>query len=244
MKTVGKALDILESVLRFQGSVGLADLSTMTGLNISTTNRLAAFLVKRGYLYQKSKGDKYSLGFKLLQFNNRNIAANVKEQADPYLKKLADDVHETIVMGILDGVEQTSISVIPCKDMLTVFPEAGHKAPLHCTALGKIFLAYMPVERSDNIIDTIGLTAYTERTITDKAILKHELATIRRDGFALDDEEYNLGIRSAAAPVQDDEGHVLAVVSVVAPTIRMSILKMKQISPVIINYALKISQLL
>ena len=181
MSTVGKALDILEAILKQGGEVGLTDLSNTTGLNISTTHRLCSLLVKRGYLCQKSKGEPYSLGLKLLQFNDvKNVAASIKEQAHPFLQRLCNDISETVHMSILNGIEPNTIIACSPKHILLAVLNPVNVFPLHCTSIGKVFLAYMTDERIDNIINIMGLDAYTDNTITDKAQLKKEIENIRK----------------------------------------------------------------
>jgi IclR family KDG regulon transcriptional repressor len=243
MSTVGKALDILEAILRNRDEVGLAALAKMTGLNRTTVHRISSILVKRGYLYQKGKGGKYSLGLKFLQYSDiSNAAASIKEQALPYLQKLCDEISETVNMAILNGVEAVGIAFIATDRILQVVPGLVDRYPFHCTALGKILLAYMPDERIENIIKTKGLNAYTDNTTTDATRLKKEIATIKRDGIAFDDEEYSLGVRSAASPIKGEQGDVLAAVSFVGPSVRISKSRMIQLAPMVKNCALEISR--
>ena len=168
------------------------------------------------------------IGHKFLLFNNiYQNAIGIKEQVFPALKKLCDDTSETIDMVILDGIEPVGIALVVPKQVLRVLPRINNKYPLHCTSAGKIFLVYMPSERIENFFNTLGLTAYTDNTITDKARLKEEIEIVRRDGTAFDDEEYFIGVRSAAAPIKGENGRVLAAVSLVGPSARISRLKMK-----------------
>ena len=242
MSTVGKALDILEAILKNKDEVGLADLAKMTGLNRTTVHRICSVLVKRDYLYQKNKGGKYSLGLKFLQYSSMaNTAASIKDQALPYLQHLCNEISETTNIAILDGVAPVSIAVIAAERILKVAPNLVDRYPLHCTALGKIFLAYMPDKRIESIIN-MGLNAHTENTKTDSDRLKKEIEIIRRDGIAFDDEEYLLGVRSAAAPVKDENGNILAAISFVGPSVRISKLRMLQLAPMVKNCALEISR--
>jgi DNA-binding IclR family transcriptional regulator len=242
MKVVEKTLDIIEAVLETGDEVGLANLAAMTGLNRTTVHRIISVLVERGYLYQKSKGDKYSLGLKFLQYSNPNkTIASLKETALPYMQNLCDEISETVNMAILDGFEAVGIAVIAAERILRVVPGAVNKYPLHCTAIGKINLAYMSDEKIENFINIMGLPAYTDNTMTDTMQLKKEIKVIRRDGIAFDDEEYSLGIRSAAVPVRDDSGVTLAAVSFVGPTVRISKPKLIQLGSSLKNCASNIS---
>ena len=243
MSTVGKAIDILEATLKHRDEVGLADLANLTGLNRTTVYRITSILVKRGYLYQRRKGQKYSLGIKFLQYSKiTNTAVNIKEQALPHLQKLCNEISETINMAVLDGVEPVSMVIVAADRILSVVPGLVHKFPLHCTALGKVLLASIPDERIENIINIIGLDVLTDNTIIDKTKLKKEIEIIRRDGVAFDDEEYLLGIRSAAAPIKGENGNILAAISFVGPSVRISRVRMRQLSPMVKTCALGISR--
>ena len=243
IRTLGRSLDILEAILRHGEGVKLVELADMTGLSISTVHRLASFLTKRGYLYRKSKGDKYFLGYKLFLFNAARTSMNMQDRAYPFLRKLSDDLSESAVMSVLDGIEQVSIvSINPKNAVLQAVPGAGTKTPLYCTSTGKVLLANMPGERIEYLINTLELTPYTDKTVTDVLQLKREIETIKLDGVAYDDEEYESGIRSIAAPVKDESGNVLAAIAVVGPSVRISSMKMRQLAPIVRSSALEISQ--
>lgn len=242
MKVIEKTLDIIEAILETGDEVGLANLAEITGFNRTTVHRIVSLLVERGYLYQKSKGDKYSLGLKFLQYSNPNrTITNLKEKALPYMQNLCDEISETINMAILDGYESVGIAVVAAERLLRVVPGEVNKYPLHCTAIGKIHLAYMSDEKIESFINILSLPAYTDNTLTDPIQLIKEIKVIRRDGIAFDDEEYSIGIRSAAAPLRDNSGVTLAAISFVGPTVRISKPKLIQLSSALKNCALKIS---
>jgi len=242
MSVVAKTLDIIEAILKNKDEVGLADLAMMTELNRTTVHRIVSVLVERGYLYQKNKGGKYSLGLKFMQYSNpNNIIISLKDKALPYMQNLCEEISETVNMAILDGLEAVGIAAIAAERILLVMPGAVNKFPLHCTAIGKILLANMPDEKIENLIKIIGLRAYTDNTITDTLQFIKEIKAIRRDGIAYDDEEYSLGIRSAAAPIRDDGRNVIAAISFVGPTVRISKSKLIQLGTALKNCASRIS---
>ena len=148
-------------------------------------------------------------------------------------------------MAVLDGTEAVCIAVIPNKGiMFQVVQDEGSRFPLHATSLGKILLAYLPDEKIENILNSISLRAYTNNTITDIASLKREIENIRHDSVSFDDEEYEIGLRSAAAPIKGEDGHALAGIAFLGISLRISNLKMKQLAPFVKNTALEISRLL
>lgn len=245
MNAIEKSFDILEAILNNKNEISIIDLAKVTNQSISTTHRICSILVRKGYLYQKEKGGKYSLGYKFLLFNDiANINVNIKAESYPYLKELSDKISETVTLSVFDGTELVDIfSVVP-EAILKVTPGLGTKSPFHCTAIGKIFIANMPIEKMEKILDSQELKAFTERTITDVEQLKQELDNVRKDGVAFDDEEYIMGLRSAAAPIRGQSGEVFATVNFLAPCSRVSSLRMKQLAPLVKNCGLSISRAL
>ena len=236
-------LDILEVILNHGGEADIAYLSKMTGLHQSTIRRFAATLVKRGYLFQNKRGGEYSFGIKFLQFTDTaNAFINIKENALPYLKKLCDDTSETVTLAVLDRTEMIDIAMVGEEHTLRVVPNKRQRLPLHCTAIGRVFLAYMPNDRMNSYIDTIKLHPYTNKTITDKSKLKQELEKIKGEGIAFLDEEYEIGLRSAAAPVWGQNGNLLACVAIVVATSRMDESRTSKLVPKLKNCAHNISR--
>jgi IclR family KDG regulon transcriptional repressor len=243
MRTVERALGILEVVNLHKEGIGLAELAQKTGLNESTTRRFCATLVAKRYLYQRSKRDNYFLGFKLLTLSEiPNYVHNIKEQARPFLSKLCDDIEESVLVTMVDGVKPFKVDHIIPQNVVQAASPLGIKYPLHCTANGKVHLAYMNDKMIDINIGIQGLEAYTENTITDKKKLKEEIQIIRREGIAFDDEEYISGVKSAAAPVKCENGSVIAAISFVGLSLRVSSLKMKQLGIAVKNCADNISE--
>ena len=245
MHTIEKSLDILEAILNNKDEISIVDLAEATNQSVGTTHRICSILIKRGYLYQKEKGDRYSLGYKFLLFNNiANTGTNIKTEALPFLKELSEKISETVVLSVLDGNEPLDvISVVP--DMiLKAAPGLGTKSPFHSTAVGKVHLAHFPNEKINRILSSHELIAYTDQTITDVNRLKMELEVVKAQGVAFDDEEFIVGLRSAAAPIRGENGEVFASVCYLAPSTRLSSLKMKQLAPLVKNCALAISRAL
>jgi IclR family KDG regulon transcriptional repressor len=245
MSTIEKVLDIFEAILNNKSETTLGDLAKATGQRISTTHRICSALVKRRYLYQQGERGKYSLGYKFLLFNNiANTSSNIKTEAMPFLKDLSDKISETVVLSVFDGIEPIDIATIVPDLVLKAVPGLTPMSPFHCTAVGKVFLAHMPDDMIEKILSTLELNAYTELTITDANRFRSELKTIVKEGIAYDDEEFLIGLRSAAAPVRGENGVVFACVSYLAPSTRVSSLKMKQFAPLVKACALSVSKAL
>jgi IclR family KDG regulon transcriptional repressor len=243
MSTVERILDILEAILNNRDGITLGDLAKATGQRISTTHRLCSALIKRRYLYQQRERGKYSLGYKFLLFNDViNNSSNMKTEAMPFLKDLSEKISETVILSVFDGLEPIDIATVVPDLILKAVPGLTQMSPFHCTAVGKVFLAHMPDEMIERILSKLELTAYTELTITDVDRLRSELKIIVKEGIAYDDEEFLIGLRSAAAPVKSENGEVFACVSYLAPSTRVSSLRMKQFTPLVKACALSVSK--
>jgi IclR family transcriptional regulator, KDG regulon repressor len=245
MNTIERALDIFEAILNNKGEITLIDLAKATGQSISTTHRICSVLIKKRYLYQQRERGKYSLGYKFLLFNDiANTSSNIKTEAMPFLKDLSEKISETVILSVYDGIEPVDIASVVPDLILKAVPGLNQMSPCHCTAVGKVFLAHMPDEMIEKILSSLEFKVYTERTITDVNRLKAELRTIVKEGIAYDDEEFLIGLRSAAAPVRGESGEVFACVSYLAPSTRVSSLKMKQFTPLVKACALSVSKAL
>lgn len=246
MSTLEKGLDILEVILHNKKEISIIDLAKYAGLSNSTTHRILSILVERGYIYQKQKGAKYSLGYKFLLYDQMSDIeynfVNVKHEANPFLEELSEKISETMVLSIFNGREPVDIMAIVPDIILKASTGIGTKSPLHCTAVGKMFLACMPDDKINRILSSYELIPYTEKTIINFDLLKIEINNSRTEGIAYDDEEYIVGLRSAAAPIILDTGEVIACIYFFGPSARISRRKMKQIGILVRNCALEISK--
>jgi len=245
MKTIGKALDVLELFLGKDDEIGLSEIARLTGMNVSTAHRVARTLLKRGYLNQRQKRQKYSLSTKLLQFSHvLNQRMKVRDIASPILDGLNKMVGESVNIAILDQNEAVYIEHIESNQNLRTFTRVGNRVPLHCTGVGKVFLAHMNGEELEKALNDKGLAAYTQNTITDVKELKRELTIVRREGVSTDDEETEIGVRCIASPVKNSTGSVVAAISVSGPSVRLSPKRIQEIKPLVKSCALEISRAL
>ena len=243
MKTIEKAFDILETFLKQKGKIGILELADVTKLNVSTAHRIVSTLVKRGYLNQPEKRGQYSLSPKLLEFSlviKREM--KIREVAFPFLDELNKTVNESVNLVILDNNEAVYVEHIASRHGLRMFTQVGARVPLHCTGVGKVFLAHMGEKELQKFLDSKGLPFRTRNTVTDFSKLKNELSIIRRKGTAIDDEENEMGVKCVAAPVKDVNGNVVAAISVSVPSTRLDNNRVQKLGLLVKNCALKISR--
>ncbi len=222
LQSVDHALAVLES---FDGStpeLGVTALSGRLKLAKSTVYRLLFTLASRGYVYQNPATGKYRLGLKAFEVGSLAVSQlTVRDAALPSLERLRDVTKETVHLGVRDGDAVIYIDKIETPHAMRMYSRTGRRAPLHCTALGKALLAFVPPAESARLLRR-GLRRYTPNTLTDLEVLGKELATIREKGYALDDEEFEEGLKCVAAPLWDYTGAVVASAGIAGPHIRIT----------------------
>lgn len=208
----------------------------------STVHRIASTLEGLGYLEQNPATLKYRLSLKLFSLGNlTKTRLNLHAAALPFLQKLQRDTGESIYLGVMDRQEVLYVEHLPSQHLLQPLVQLGSRAPLHCTAIGKVLLSDMSVDELRTIFRTSGLKKSTPHTITNIKALERALAEIRKKAFAIDNEEYHLGIRSIAAPIRDGAGRVIAGISVAGPTVRLGLDNLKRMGDVLERTAESIS---
>jgi DNA-binding IclR family transcriptional regulator len=245
MTTIGKALDVLEIFLARDDEIGLSELASLSGLNVTTTHRIVLTLVKRGYLSQKQKRQKYSLSTKFLQYSNvLSRRMKIRDIAFPIVDALNKMVGESVNIAILDRNEVVYIEHIESSKSLRIFTQVGNRVPLYCTGVGKIFLANMTDEELGKALSSTDLLPRTVNTITDIERLKQELELVKTEDVAADNEEIEIGVKCIASPVRNREGSIIAAISVSGPTARLSNKRVNEIKTLVKSCAAEVSRAL
>lgn len=219
LKSVTNALRVLEALGdSWQEPVGLSDLARELGLGKSTCHRLLTTLESRDFVRQEQSTGKYRLGSRTICIAGRYIESmEVRNASKPILEELVNKTGETAHIAVLDRDAALFIAKVDSDNPFRMMSYIGWRAPLHCCALGKVLLAY---NTDQSLIESIDLVRYAPNTIVDLSTLRIELDRIKTRGWAIDDEEAQLGLRCYAAPVRNFEGEVIAAVSVSGPKVR------------------------
>jgi DNA-binding IclR family transcriptional regulator len=216
-----KCFEILETLGGSREPLNLAAIRSATGLNKTTAFRLLQVLKDMGYVVRTEAG--YELGYRLYRLTlNMSGSASMRRLANPFLVRLAAEVGETVHLGILEQSKVVHIDEIHAARSLSVKSAHGLRPDAHATALGKVLLAYQPSHVLRQLYAGTEMRTYTSRTITDLAQLERLLKQVRTQGFAVDNEESELGLRSVAAPVSAGQGEVTCAVSISGPTARIT----------------------
>lgn len=242
VKSVDRSLQILEIITKSGKPLGVTEISRKTGIHKSTVYRLLSTLGYRGYISQADQDDKYTVGLKLFEIGS--IAINdldLRQSVAPYLEKLMELTGETIHLGVLDNGEVVYIDKFESQKTIRMYSKIGKRVYAHSTSLGKVLLAFSPEEILERIIQNQGLPQKTKNTITDPDKLKNHLTRISQQGYAVDDEENEIGIRCIAGPVFDFQGKILAAFSISGPAIRITQEKIEEFKELVCSYSQKIS---
>jgi len=243
IQSVKRALNILSILSRHPEGLGVTEIAGKLDVAKSTAFRLLFTLQEEGYVQKDQQTDQYRLGLRLLQLGNEVAKSlDLRRVAHPHLKKLVELTGETTHLAIYDKGEIVYIDKIESTATIRMYSQIGLRAPAHCTGLGKAILSCLPEEEIDRLIATKGLRKYTENTLVTRETLLEALRKAREDGYAFDEEEHELGVRCAAAPIFNHEGKVVAGLSIAGPTTRLSKEKTRAFGPLVKQIALDVSR--
>ena len=221
IRAVEHCLKLIDALSANEQARGVTDLSGELRLAKSTVYRLLQTLAARDYVVQDPVTGRYRLGLKFVQLGAVvSDHLTIRTVAQPHLQRLMDATKETVHLGLLEGHEVVYADKIESPQTIRMYSRVGRRSPLHCTALGKVFLASQPEQALQGLLRA-GLRRYTSRTITAPGRLRAELTRIRQEGYALDNEEFEEGLRCVAAPIRDHAEAVIASLGIAGPAARL-----------------------
>ncbi len=217
IQVIDRMAALLEAIARYQHPVSLKILSAETGLHASTAFRILASMVENGFIERQSAGQ-YQLGAKLLHLGSRvRSGIDVLAQAKPVMEALRDRLDESVNLTVREGDEVVYVEKATPNRMMHVQQLIGSRAPLHVTAVGKMMLAEGGEEECRGYAERTNLPAYTRNTINSLPGLLAEAERVHDQGYALDDEEAEIGVGCIGVLVYDSTGAPVAGLSVSAP---------------------------
>lgn len=247
VQSVERSVALLEALAsQGPGGVTLGEISKSVGLNASTAHRLLATLIGLGYVREDARTKLYRLGLRLLRVGEAARAQlDLAEEAGTELTSLAERTQELSSLGVLGDDEVFIVSQYNSRHTSgAMFTPAGATVPLHCTALGKCLLAYLPDTTIDRLMKEGRLTALTANTITNPLQLREELERVRRQGYSVDDEEREHGVRCIGAPLRDVTCHVVGAISISAPAGRAPADRLHELGLIVAESAGRVSKCL
>ncbi len=217
IQVLDRAVSLLDALSHYPEPVPLKFLTADTGLHASTAFRILQALVAHG-LVERTESSNYVLGTRLLQLGHRvRAGTDVRREARGVMEWLRDEVEESVNLTLREGDEVVYVERVTPARSIRVEQVIGSRAPLHVTAVGKLMLGEMDDAALASYAARAGLERYTKNTLTDLDSLKRETRLDAAQGYALDNEEAELGVGCIGVVIRDGGGHVVAGLSVSAP---------------------------
>jgi IclR family pca regulon transcriptional regulator len=209
-----KGLAVIEAFARGRNGLTIADVARLTGLDRATARRCLLTLVKTGYA--ASDGRQFELTPRILRLGHAYLAASLPRLIQPSLDGLAEALHESCSAAVLDGSDVIYIARTSRHPLMGGGLHPGSRLPAYCTAMGRVLLAARPPEQRQSLLQASDRVPFTQRTLTDVDDLMGELERVREQGYAIIDQELEMGARAIAAPVRNVSGSTVAAINVAA----------------------------
>lgn len=223
--------------------MGVRELAAKTGYPPPTVHRILSTLVARGYLRQNQENKNYQLSTQFLYYSYR-----VQQQfelipiARPHIEKLSADTEASAVLCIKDNRVVVYIDHVHSqKHILRTFTRLGVREPLYATGVGKLFMSQMTPAELEDYFAQIRMTRFTDNTITDRKTMMAVIDRVRKQGYAVDEQERSIGVRCIAAPIRNPSGSIVAAISISGPTQLIPAKRIKLLSRLVLNTAAQIS---
>ncbi|MFG2193502.1 IclR family transcriptional regulator [Streptomyces sp. NPDC048639] len=237
VQSLERAFDLLERMADAGGEVGLSELSTSSGLPLPTIHRLMRTLVACGYVRQQPNR-RYALGPRLIRLGESS-ARLLGTWARPHLARLVEETGETANMALLDGDEVVYVAQVPSRHSMRMFTEVGRRVLPHSTGVGKALLSNAPEGEVRALLGRTGMPAATDKTITTPDGFLAALRHVRELGYAVDDNEQEIGVRCLAVSVPDSP--TAAAISISGPAGRVTDAATEKIVPLLQEVAAELS---
>lgn len=243
VQSVDRSLCILEVLSDYEDGLGITEIAEKVDLHKSTVYRLLNTLVWKGYIKQNKNTSKYGLTLKLFELGNKKVEKmDFVTIAQPYLKELMEKTNEVVHLVVREENEIMYLAKVEPQKSMKMYTRIGMRKPMYCTAMGKAMMSQMSEEEVEEIWNSSDIKKLTENTIVDIEKLKESLSEIRKKGYAVDDQEVEIGIRCIGTVVKDHKNNVSGAISLSSSIITFTEDKIEYFSKMILECANKISK--
>lgn len=240
--SVAKSMQLLDILNESSHPLPLSELSARTGLAKSTIHGLLSTMKEYSVIAQDENGD-YTLGVRLFEYAcSLRGTWSIVEIARPHIDHISRETGEAVFLSILDRGDIITLDRADNRRGFRISAEIGRRLPIHCTSEGKLFLAYMAERDREEILQRKEWKTYTTRTILSRKELDMELIRIRDQGYATENSEYKMGLRSIAAPVFDGEGRVRYAIGLIGMNRQIEVKQFEQNIRLVVEAAAKITR--
>ena len=217
VRVVDRVFDILEILATHKGGISLSQIAAETSMSKTTVHRLLATMLSRQYVEHNEDGS-YTLGYKFIETASNHINnLELITEAKPLLSRMLWDLNLTTHLGVLEGANVVYMEKMDVYPNTRLYTQVGYRSPAYCSSMGKCLLACLSGDELDRVLSCCKFEQHTPNTIVDKDKLKQQLKEVRVAGWAMDNEEYQLGHRCIGAPVFDYRGSAVAAISASGP---------------------------
>lgn len=234
LHSLDRAVSVLEALSESDLPLSLAEICQRMNLHKSTAHR-SLMVLERSALIERTQENRFRLGLKLYELGNRAVEQiDLRARVQPFFRRLAMQVGETVHLSVLQKTSVVYLDKVEPNRRVCMTSKVGTSNPVYCTSMGKAMLAFQTSEVIEQIIARIRFVRYTRKTLCTREALLKALERVRRRGYAIDDEEIEVGVRCIGAPIFDDNRRAIAAVSVSGPSSRIT----AQSIPVIAEHVL------
>jgi IclR family KDG regulon transcriptional repressor len=240
---IDRAAQILDCFGFDHQELSVSEIGAKTGLHRSTAHRILMALEYNDLIKQNPSTGKYHLGIKLFKLGHQAVSQlNLREICRPFLSRLMNDTKETIHLAVLDDDQVLYLDKVEGPHALRMPSRVGRHIPTYCTSLGKAMLSCLDDQEVKSILRRQTLKPHTENTVKNINQLLADLGSVRKRGYAVDNEEIEIGLRCVGAPLRDYTGGMVGAISVAAPSARLSEKNTPVIGRMVIAIAAGISE--
>ncbi|WP_457947193.1 IclR family transcriptional regulator [Pseudarthrobacter sp. alpha12b] len=231
---VGKALGLLVLLGDEPRGASAAEISRRAELPFSTTYRLLGSLTRDGFVDYEPDGRRYHLGLRIFQLGQRvSNHHGFAGTAMPILRRVTEQTGEATILSVRDGLHHLTVSKVDGPQTFRVTSDPGHLGSLSTTAVGKALVAFAEDAEREKLVAEVPLEALTHKSITDREAFRAEVEKVRRQGYAVMDEENEAGMRAVAVPLLNSQGHAFASLATAVPVFRLSLEELEAHVPVL-----------
>jgi IclR family transcriptional regulator, pca regulon regulatory protein len=219
--SLARGLRVIEAFEGHTGGISPSEIAKHTGFSRAAVRRLLVTLEALGYA--RTDGRTYALSTAVLKLGFSYLSSSsLPALAQPMLERISEDIHESVSVSVLEGDEIVYIARASTKRVMSIGLSVGSRLPAYCTSMGRVLLATLPDAKLVSYLNRVDLKAVTPKTITNKDLLRDVIRNVASTGFALTDEELELGLRSVAVPVRGRHGNIMAAMNIGVSAARVS----------------------